>query len=75
MSVALKEILETNHCIHCQLIFHKGDKEIPEREDSFINKCCWNYETSTCKAISLNPCSAPHVKVYSKWTKRCKCKT
>ena len=75
VSVALKEILETNHLIHCQLIFHKGDKEIPEREDSFINKCCWNYEKSTCKAISLNPCSALHVKVYSKWIKRCKCKT
>jgi hypothetical protein len=54
---------------YTQLIFDKGTKNIQQRKDGLINKCCWEKWLSTCKKIKLDTCLSPCTSINSKWIK------
>ena len=55
-----------NPCIHGQLIYNKGAKNIQHIKDNLFDKCYWKNWTGTCK---LDHYLIPYTKMNSNWIK------
>ena len=58
---------ETSPCLHDQLIYSKGAKNIQQGKADLFNKWCWENWTATCKRMKLDYFSITYTKLSSKW--------
>jgi hypothetical protein len=52
---------------YAHLIFDKDAKNIRQRKDSLLNKCCWEKWLTIYKKLKLNTCLSPCTSINSKW--------
>ena len=61
------ESSETSPCLHDQLIYNKGAKNIQWGKADLLSKWCWEYWTATCKRMKLDYFLTTYTKLSSKW--------
>ena len=61
------ESWETSLCLHDQLIYNKGAKNIQWGKADLLSKWCWENWTATCKRMKLDYFLTMYTKLSSKW--------
>jgi hypothetical protein len=63
------QALDVNPHNYTNLIFDRVAKNIQWRNNSLINKWCWEKWLSVCKKLKLDPCLSPCISINLKWIK------
>jgi hypothetical protein len=56
---------------YSHLILDKGAKIKHCRNNSLLNKWCWEHWISICRKLKPGPCLSPCTKINSKWERKC----